>query len=80
MSFDRPDLRGLASLLLVIWKNELGLTYFEDYPEEVRKVTPLSALSAGQQLLRNKPFVTVIVGPQKSLEKAGVKGLPAPSL
>ncbi len=68
----------LASLLLVVWSDNLKLTYFTDYPDQVRRVTPESALAAGRHLLRDKPFVTVIVGPQKILQKTGIKGQPAP--
>ncbi len=68
----------LASLLLVVWSDNLGLTYFTDYPDQVNRVTPESALAAGQHLLHDKPFVTVIVGPRKTLEKVGVKGQPPP--
>ncbi len=70
----------LASLLLVIWKDQLGLAYFTDYPKQVRQVTPESALKAGQALLRGKHFVTVIIGPLKALKKVGVQGVPPPSL
>ncbi len=69
----------LASLLLVVWSDNLGLTYFTDYPDQVSRVTPESALAAGQHLLRDKPFVTVIVGPRKTLEKAGIKGQSPPA-
>ncbi|MDA8027928.1 MAG: pitrilysin family protein [Nitrospiraceae bacterium] len=68
----------LASLLLVVWSDNLGLTYFTDYPEKVRQVTQVSALAAGQKLLKGKTFVTVIVGPKKILDKTGIKGQPEP--
>jgi zinc protease len=62
----------LASLLLVIWNYNLGMTYFTDYPANVLAVTPPTVLSAGRSLLKDKSFVTVIVGPAKTLKKAGV--------
>ncbi len=68
----------LAQLLLVIWSDGLNYTYFTDYPEQVAKVTPDSVLAAGQHLLKNRSFVTVVVGPAKALKKAGVSGAPPP--
>jgi zinc protease len=68
----------LAELLLVIWSDGLGYTYFTDYPKEVAKVTPASVLAAGRSLLKDKPVVTVIVGPATALKKAGVTGSAPP--
>ncbi|MHB8369184.1 MAG: M16 family metallopeptidase [Leptospirales bacterium] len=68
----------LAQLLLVIWSDGLDYTYFTDYPNQVAKVTPASVLAAGQSLLKDKPFVTVVVGPAKALKKAGVTGSAPP--
>ena len=68
----------LAQLLLVIWSDGLDYTYFTDYPEHVSQVTPASVLAAGQHLLLNHSFVTIVVGPAKALKKAGVSGSPPP--
>lgn len=69
----------LASLVLGIWDFNLGFTYFTDYPEKVRALTPESVRRAGQALLAHKAFVTVIVGPRKVLGKAGIAAARPPS-
>ena len=69
----------LASLILVIWSYNLGMTYFTDYPANVQAVTPATVARAGESLLKGKSFVTVIVGPAKTLKKSGIVARPAPA-
>jgi len=70
----------LASLILVVWNYRLGMTYFTDYPANVLAVTPDSVSRAGKLLLKGKSFVTVIVGPAKTLQKTGIVAKAPPSL
>lgn len=55
----------IASLLLFIETYQLGLTYFTDYPDKVRQVTPASELAAARDLIHPNHLVTVVVGPIK---------------
>lgn len=69
----------LASLILVVWNYNLGMTYFTDYPAKVTAITPDSVARAGKSLLSGKHFVTVIVGPAKAIGKAGLSTQPPPA-
>ena len=60
----------IASLLLYIEAYDLGLGYFTDYPDSVRKVTPQSVQEAAKNLLHPEHLVTVVVGP---IPKTGMR-------
>lgn len=59
----------IASLLLFVETYHLGLTYFTDYPERVRQVTPESVQAAARDLLHPNHLLTVVVGP---IQKTGL--------
>ncbi|MHB8542838.1 MAG: M16 family metallopeptidase [Leptospirales bacterium] len=59
----------IASLLLFVETYQLGLTYFTDYPERVRQVTPESVQAAARDLLHPNHLLTVVVGP---IQKTGL--------
>ena len=60
----------IASLLLYIEAYDLGLGYFTDYPDSIRKVTPESVEKAASTLLHPGHLVTVVVGP---IPKTGLR-------
>ena len=60
----------IASLLLYIEAYDLGLGYFTDYPDNIRKVTPDSVHEAASTLLRPSHLLTVVVGP---IPKTGLR-------
>lgn len=55
----------IASLLLYIETYRLGLTYFTDYPDRVKAVTPQTVQDAAHTFLHPEHMVTVIVGPTR---------------
>ena len=60
----------IASLLLYIEAYDLGLGYFTDYPESIRRVTSASVQTAARDLLHPGHLVTVVVGP---ITKTGMR-------